>query len=101
MQNSAQLTQAVKLLRALNNKFKQRILEFLGDDKKNVTQIIENLNEEQSVISQHLGGLRQHEIVSTERRGKFIFYWVNKDRLGHIMLLCKKLIAGEEDKPKG
>jgi DNA-binding transcriptional ArsR family regulator len=58
-----------------------------------VTDIYIKLRLEQSVASQHLAILRRAGVVSTERQGKFIFYGLDKDRLGQISKLVEDLAA--------
>jgi len=48
---------------------------------------------EQSVASQHLAILRKAGVVLTERNGKFIFYSLDKGRLGHISTIVEDLAA--------
>lgn len=59
-----------------------------------VTEIYVKLRLEQSVASQHLAILQASAgVVQTERNGKFIFYSVNRSRLGQISSLVEELAA--------
>ena len=70
------------VLRAINHKLRQVILQLIGErDKITVTEIFLHLRLEQSVASQHLAILRKSGFVKTRREGKFIYYSVNKQRL--------------------
>ena len=58
-----------------------------------VTDIYIKLRLEQSVASQHLAILRRAGIVATDRQGKFIFYSLDKDRVGQISTLVEDLTS--------
>jgi DNA-binding transcriptional ArsR family regulator len=88
----ADLRKAVLVLRAVNHKLRQRMIDLLEDSNPmTVTDIYIKLRLEQSVASQHLAILRRAGVVVTERQGKFIYYTINKDRLGHISTLVEDL----------
>jgi len=97
------------LLRSVNHKIRQRIIEIIGQGKKIVvTDICNELNLDQSAVSQHLAVLRQAGVVKTERQGKFIFYFLNKERLNLIQTMVQLensqneslMSAFEPQKPK-
>lgn len=86
------LRRAVLTLRAVNHPLRKQIITLLEARKKMpVTEIYENLKLEQSVASQHLAILRRAEIVKTDRDGKFIYYSVNKRRIGQINDIIQSL----------
>jgi DNA-binding transcriptional ArsR family regulator len=88
----ADLRKAVLVLRAVNHKLRQRMIDLLEDsDPMTVTDIYIKLRLEQSVASQHLAILRRAGVVVTERQGKFIYYTINKNRLGQISTLVEDL----------
>jgi len=90
----AELRKAALVLRAINHKLRQRIIELLAENQTmTVTDIYVKLRLEQSVASQHLAILRKANVVETERQGKFIFYALNKARLVEIGGLVDKLAA--------
>ena len=82
--------------RALNHKLRQQILASIDEAQRKgkkicVTDIYVNLREEQSVISQHLAILRKVGVVKTERNGKFIYYFVDKNKVREIVGKAKEL----------
>ena len=69
----ADLRKAVLVLRAVNHKLRQRIIDLLdNEDPMTVTDIYIKLRLEQSVESQHLAILKREGEVNTERQGKII-----------------------------
>ncbi len=87
-----ELRKAVLVLRAINHKLRQSIIDLLEENKRmTVTDIYIKLRLEQSVASQHLAILRRAGVVVTEREGKYIYYSLDKDRLSHISRLVEEL----------
>jgi DNA-binding transcriptional ArsR family regulator len=92
--NYADLRKAVLVLRAVNHKLRQRIIDLLEDgDTMTVTDIYIKLRLEQSIASQHLAILRRAGVVATERQGKFIYYSLDKERLGQISTLIEDITS--------
>lgn len=90
----AELRKAVLVLRAVNHKLRQRIIDLLDESESlTVTDIYINLRLEQSVASQHLAILRRAGVVDTERQGKFIHYSLNRQRLSQIAKLVDDLVG--------
>ncbi len=88
----ADLRKAVLVLRAVNHKLRQRIIDLLENNQTmTVTDIYIKLRLEQSVASQHLAILRRAGVVLTERQGKFIYYSLDADRLNQISKLVEDL----------
>ncbi len=86
------LRKAVLVLRAVNHKLRQSIIQLLEENKRlTVTEIYVKLRLEQSVASQHLAILRRAGVVITERDGKYIFYSLNHDRIAEIAQLVEEL----------
>ncbi len=87
------LRKAVLVLRAVNHKLRQQIIQQLEEHKKlTVTEIYVKLRLEQSVASQHLAILRRAGIVITDREGKYILYSLNSERIAEISALIDELV---------
>lgn len=87
-----ELKKAVLVLRAINHKLRQKVIELLEENgSMTVTDIYIKMRLEQSVASQHLAILRRAGVVVTNRNGKFIYYSLNKDRLAQISQLVEEL----------
>ncbi|MEY4905282.1 MAG: hypothetical protein RLZZ292_3097 [Bacteroidota bacterium] len=88
----AELRKAVLVLRAVNHKLRQQIIDLLEEhERMTVTDLYIKLRLEQSVASQHLAILRRSGVVVTERHGKFIYYTLDKERLNQISKLVEEL----------
>ena len=87
------LRKAVLVLRALNHKLRQSMIQLLEEGKRlTVTEIYVKLRLEQSVASQHLAILRRVGVVDTYRDGKYIYYTLNVDRLNELSDLIEKIV---------
>jgi DNA-binding transcriptional ArsR family regulator len=90
----SELRKAVLVLRAVNHKLRQRMIDLLEENQRmTVTDLYVKLRLEQSVASQHLAILRKAGVVQTERDGKFIYYSLDKSRIGQISNMVEELVA--------
>ncbi len=88
------LKKAVLVLRAINHKLRQSMIDLLEQSSQlTVTEIYVKLRLEQSVASQHLAILRRAGVVITKRDGKFIYYSLNKERIAEICDLVEELAS--------
>jgi DNA-binding transcriptional ArsR family regulator len=84
---------AAMVLRAVNHKLRQQIMNIIDDNGKiKVTDIYVKLRVEQSVCSQHLAILRKAKVVDTQRNGKCVYYKINKETISDINLFIDKLL---------
>lgn len=89
-----EVKKAQMLLRALNHKLRQRILNTIESEREIVvTKIHTKLDIEQSVASQHLAILRIADIVKARRDGKYIYYSVNFAKIKEIEKYTKALLG--------
>lgn len=72
----AQSENASKLLKALANPQRLRILCLLIEQEMTVGQINEQVDLSQSALSQHLAILREKDLVTTRRQAQTVFYRV-------------------------
>ena len=82
---SEQLDRAAQVLKAMAHPIRVAIMALIDDKKMNVTQIYEALNLEQSVVSHHLGILRDKGVLTGERDGKNVFYSYKNDLLKSVI----------------
>jgi DNA-binding transcriptional ArsR family regulator len=90
------LKKASIIYRAINNKVRLQIMQYLHDNKKlTVTSLYGKLRLDQSATSQHLAILRKAELVNTERDGKCIYYSINYQRLKELHDCAEQLTKSE------
>ncbi len=91
--NLLNLSKGAMILRAINHQLRQRMLGVIHAQKKiTVTELYIKLRIEQSVASQHLAILRRTGFVTTKREGKFIYYFVNYERLRYVQQLVQGIL---------
>ena len=104
MDSSRKLYGAYKLFfGALATDSRLHILNALRTGPKNVSEIGEITNYEQSMISHNLKILEHHGMVFLERRGKFKYYQLNRKTIipllqlidTHMKQYCCKILEGE------
>ena len=91
--NHLNIKKAGLILRAINHKLRQEIVQFIdGKGQVTVTEIFVEMRMEQSVASQHLAILRRAGIVKTKREGKFMYYSLNLERLDLLNQMVTDLL---------
>lgn len=68
------MEETLKILKALSDKTRLKIIEFLIDGEKCVCEIIPCTKRTQSTVSIQLGKLERAGIVKSRRDGKKVFY---------------------------
>lgn len=90
------LKKASLLYRAINNKIRLQIMQYLHEHARlTVTALYNKLRLDQSATSQHLAVLRKAGLVNTERDGKSIYYSVNYDRVKELHDAAERLTKTE------
>ena len=69
----------VKIFKALADRTRQDILELLGEEEMNVTDICSEFRTSQPTISHHLHILRNCNLVDYRKDGKNIYYYVKHE----------------------
>jgi DNA-binding transcriptional ArsR family regulator len=69
-----------KVYTALGDEHRQRILlTFEPGEQLNVGQIVEVSTLSRSAVSHHLKTLRDAGVLLSEKRGKEVYFWINKN----------------------
>ncbi|HEX2946921.1 MAG TPA: metalloregulator ArsR/SmtB family transcription factor [Clostridia bacterium] len=75
-------TQKLQLLfQTLGDSNRLRIINFIGDQNRSVSEIVEATGLSQPLISHHLKTLRESQVLETKRSGPFIYYRLKDPRL--------------------
>jgi DNA-binding transcriptional ArsR family regulator len=73
------------LARSLSDENRLRILQYISGGKRSVTNIVEELNLSQPLVSHHLRELKRSLLVKIERNGPFIYYELSDPRILNII----------------
>jgi len=71
-----------QLFQIIGKENRLKIIQFIGEKERSVSEIVEFTGLSQPLVSHHLKTLRKSGILSTRRKGPFIYY-----RLKTIKLL--------------
>jgi DNA-binding transcriptional ArsR family regulator len=70
----SEFTREVRVLRALANESRLRIVRRLDEGECCVCELVRLIGCDQSTVSKHLAVLRESHIVEGERRGQHVYY---------------------------
>ncbi len=70
--------------KALGDITRLRILMMLADGEKCACDILENFDLKQPTISHHMKILQQAQLVQVDKRGKWVFYALNVEKMEEI-----------------
>lgn len=70
-----------------------RILNILRSGRKNVTEIMETLNRDQTSVSHDLARLKRCGFVRVSVEGKYRYYRVNEETIGKLMDIIENHMA--------
>ena len=74
----------VKIFKALADKTRQDILELLGEEEMNVTDICSEFRISQPTVSHHLHILKNCNLVDFRKEGKNIYYYVKQEIMNDV-----------------
>jgi len=70
----------VKVSRALSDQNRLKILEMLSDGENNVGNVADGLNVEENLASHHLRVLASLGFLSSNKKGREVYYRLNKKK---------------------
>ena len=85
-----------RFFKGLGEPIRLKILEFLEDSERSVTEIVEHLGLSLNHVSMHLGCLRWCGYVKTRKEGRFVYYSLGDSKVLEILSLAKQLLQGSE-----
>jgi|SRR5699024_3502121 len=77
----------MKFLHGFSHKARIQILEYIKEDEKTVSQIVDNLNGNQSNISQHLACLKGCGLIVGRQEGKYVYYRVRNQLVRDLLTM--------------
>jgi ArsR family transcriptional regulator len=70
-----------KLSKALSDKNRLQILEFLSDGQRNVSDVADRLNVEENLASHHLRVLASLGFLKNDKKGREVYYMLNETKI--------------------
>lgn len=81
----------IELLKCVGSEIRYRILQLLREEERCVSEIMESLDKEQTLISHHLKSLHECGLVEKERKGRKIIYSISDPSVLEFMENVKEL----------
>lgn len=69
------------IFQTLSDANRLKIIKYINNSERSVTQIVEETGLSQPLVSHHLRTLRERRILETTRNGPFIYYRLKDKRL--------------------
>ena len=79
-----------KISKALSDKNRLQILEFLSDGQRNVSDVADRLNVEENLSSHHLRVLASLGFLKNDKKGREVFYMLNESKIVSILREMRK-----------
>ncbi len=74
-----------KLSKALSDKNRLQILEFLSDGQRNVSDVADRLNVEENLASHHLRVLASLGFLKNDKKGREVYYMLNETKIVSLL----------------
>ena len=74
-----------KLSKALSDKNRLQILEFLSDGQRNVSDVADRLNVEENLASHHLRVLASLGFLKYDKKGREVYYMLNETKIVSLL----------------
>ena len=88
-----QIAEISKLLKSLSHPLRLKILCILQDGELSVGEMQERLQASQANISQHLGILRNQQVIDFRKEGNFIFNRISDQRVTELLHTLQQLFC--------
>ena len=97
-QAAVDTSQAVRWFHALSDETRLEILQLLSSGERCVCELTDALDAAQSRLSFHLKTLKDAELVTDRRDGRWVYYSLNPDAFERIEALVG-VMSGSENTP--
>lgn len=86
----------VKFLHGFSHKTRVEILEFIKNDEKTVSEIVEEIQGNQSNISQHLACLKGCGLIAGRQEGKYVYYGLRNQEIRDLLTMFDVVLEDVE-----
>ncbi|HHE38525.1 MAG TPA: ArsR family transcriptional regulator [Candidatus Cloacimonetes bacterium] len=86
-----------KVFKALSDKNRRKIIGLLKKKDLTAGEIAENFDISKPSISEHLKILKNADLISSEKKGQFITYFLNTSILEDVVSYFMKIVSNKEN----
>lgn len=90
-----------KFLRGFADKTRLQILDCIQEKEKTVSEIVKEINGNQSNISQHLACLKGCGIITGRQEGKYVYYSLQSQKIKILLEMFDTVLAEVEENVAG
>lgn len=90
-------SKVARLFKAFSSETRVRILQLLKERPLCVGALAARLDVSSAAVSQHLRLLRNADLVVPDKRGNYVHYRVNAEKLEQWRAVAEDLLTAEED----
>ncbi len=94
--NDAEINRAARCLKAMSHPLRLKILCVLGNNRKKVQEIVEEVGTSQSNISQHLAILREKDILACDKKANCVYYYIDDERMLKLIRMMREVFCNCE-----
>ena len=84
--------QQARFLRCIGEPTRLQIIKLLADGEKCVSEIVEGMNKEQSLVSHHLRAMKECNIVIARQTAQKIYYKLTEPGLAELVFKSESLM---------
>ncbi len=84
-----------KVFAALASESRRQILAYLADDELTAGEIAARFDMSKPAISKHLQLLEAAGLVTSEKRGQFVWYSIQRETLAASVAVFMRMVGGE------
>lgn len=84
---------AARSLKAMSHPIRLKLLCALGEGELSVQDLVDKVGTSQSNVSQHLGILREKDILATRKRANRVYYRVNDKRTLQLIGMMREVFC--------
>ncbi len=89
--NIDDLTNAAYMAKSLSDGNRLRILLYISQEKKSVSDIVHELNLSQPLVSHHLKELKHSLLVKVQRDGPFVYYQISDPEIINLITALSEM----------
>ncbi len=99
MKYEQEIQQAVRCLKALSHPTRLGILYLLQDGEKTVCDLQHALGGTQSNMSQHLGIMRERDVLSTRKESNLVYYGIKNQDVFELLDVFQRVFCKHQTQP--